>query len=331
MPSRRWTIGVMGAALALGACTASPSPSQSAAAVGEVARTPAPPPPAAPAPSSAAPTLPPTVVETPVPPVDETLTEAFPSRTAFSDPNRIDNRWLPFTPGTHWVWEGEATIDGTRHERRVELKITDLTKEVMGLQALVVHELDITDGTLNEAEIIFFAQDDDGNIWHLGQFPEEYEDGVFVDAPIWIGGLDGSSAGIWMPGEPRYSATSYAQGYAPSVGWADRARVMEMGSETCVPAGCYEDVLVIDEFNRDEPDAHQLKYYAPGVGGVRVGWAGSREEEREELELVSVETLDGAEMTTLRDAVLAQDARGLEISPDIYGTLPPMESALASD
>ena len=331
MRHRHWAIGLVVTALAVGACGASSSPSPSPAPIGGVARTPAPAAPAAPAPSSAAPTLPPTVVETPVPPPDETLTEAFPDRAAFSDPTRIDNRWLPLTPGTRWIWEGEATIDGARHARRVEFQITDLTKEVMGLRALVGYDLDITDGNLNEAEIVFLAQDDDGTIWHLGQFPEEYEDGVFVDAPIWIGGLDGASAGIWMKGDPHPTATSYSQGYAPTVGWTDRARVFETGSVTCVPAGCYEDVLVIDEFNRDEPDAHQLKYYAAGVGGVRVGWAGAREEEREELELLSVETLDGAAMSAIRQAVLAQDARGLEISPDIYGTLPAMERAAASD
>ncbi|MDH4142230.1 MAG: hypothetical protein OEV61_06435 [Chloroflexota bacterium] len=280
--------------------------------------------------SSSAPTLPPSVAETLPPPPEETLTETFP-RGAFSDPTTIDNLWLPFKPGTRWIWEGEATIDGFRHARRVELQITDLSKVVDGVQALVAYELDLTDGVLNEAELIFLAQDDEGNIWHLGQYPEEYEDGQFVEAPIWIAGFDDASAGIWMLGEPRHSAVSYAQGYAPSVGWADRARVFETGSVTCVPAGCYEDVLVIDEFSRDEPDAHQLKYYAPGVGGVRVGWAGAREEEREELELVSVETLGPDAKAAIRAAVLAQDARGRDISPDIYGRLPPIEPLPATD
>lgn len=322
MSRRSWLVCVALLALAFGACgtatTASPSPDGSVAALATPSAT------VARAPSSAPRTLPPSVVEAPIERVEETLTESFPAG-AFSDPTRIDNRWLPLVPATRWIWEGEATIDGARHARRVEFQITDLTKVVMGIRAVVGYDLDITDGDLNEAEIVFLAQDDDGNIWHLGQFPEEYEDGAFVDAPIWIGGLDGASAGIWMKGEPRQSAISYSQGYGPTVSWTDRARVLEMGSVTCVPAGCYEDVLVIDEFNRDEPDAHQLKYYAPGVGGVRVGWAGAREEEREELELLSVEKLDRAALAAIRDAVLAQDARGLDLSPDIYAKLPPME------
>jgi hypothetical protein len=38
-----------------------------------------------------------------------------------------------------------------------------------------------------------------------------------------------------------------------------------------VPIDCYDEVLVIEEFERNKPGAFQLKYYAPGVGDVRVG------------------------------------------------------------
>jgi hypothetical protein len=56
-----------------------------------------------------------------------------------------------------------------------------------------------------------------------------------------------------------------------------------VGQKTCVPVGCYEDVLVIEEFERNIPGAYQLKYFAPGVGDVRVGWRGPAEEEKEGL------------------------------------------------
>ena len=38
---------------------------------------------------------------------------------------------------------------------------------------------------------------------------------------------------------------------------------------------------MIEEFERPKPGAFQLKYYAPGVGKVRGGWRGAKEEERE--------------------------------------------------
>ncbi len=44
-----------------------------------------------------------------------------------------------------------------------------------------------------------------------------------------------------------------------------------MGCQTCVPVDCYEDVLIVDEFNLDEPTFFQVKYYALGVGNVQIG------------------------------------------------------------
>jgi hypothetical protein len=262
----------------------------------------------------------------PGPSPSESLTEEFP-HDRFSDPTRIDNAWFPLKPGTQWVWEGEVNADEGRVHHRVVFTVTDLTKVIDGVRTVVGYDQDFNaDDELQEAEIAFWAQDDDGNVWHLGQFPEEYEEGVVVGTPIWIAGLEGAKAGISMKAEPQHGS-SYSQGWGPKVGWTDRARVFEMGSKTCVPSGCYDDVLVIDEFNRDEPDAHQFKYYARGVGNVRVGWAGALEEEQEVLELVKVVTLSPAAMARIRKAVLAQEERGYETSRDVYGRTARIDAA----
>ncbi|HEY7718442.1 MAG TPA: hypothetical protein VH915_06760, partial [Pedococcus sp.] len=47
-----------------------------------------------------------------------------------------------------------------------------------------------------------------------------------------------------------------------------------VNQRTCVEAGCYDGVKVTEKSSEDEPGAFQHKYYAPGAGGVRVGWAG---------------------------------------------------------
>jgi hypothetical protein len=79
----------------------------------------------------------------------------------------------------------------------------------------VVWERDYSDGQEVEAELAFFAQDKDGNLWHMGEYPEEYENGEFEKAPGWLAGSKGASAGIAMIAEPRKGTPSYAQGYAP--------------------------------------------------------------------------------------------------------------------
>ena len=255
---------------------------------------------------------------------EESVSEVF-DPTNFTDPTMIDNPWLPFVSGTQWTFEGSANVDGKRIKRRVVNTTTDLTKVINGTRAVMNYELDYDSGELVEAELAFFVQDDDGTVWHLGQYPEEYENGKYVESKPWLAGFEDAKAGITMLADPQLATPSYSEGWGPKVGWTDRARVFEVGSKTCVPAGCYTGVLVIDEFNRDEPDAHQLKYYASDVGGVRVGWAGTNEEEQETLELVKVVHLDPDALAKVRVAALALEQHAYVTSKDIYGQTEPAQ------
>jgi len=274
-------------------------------------------------PATTAPATPPLTGSAP-PVVEETLTETI-DYGNFSDPTTVDNTWFPLIPGTQLIHEGAGNVDGVRNSRRVILVVTNLTKVIDGIRTVVVYERDYNDGHLTEAELVFFAQADDGNVWHFGQYPEEYEDGKIVETPAWIAGQRDAKAGILIQAQPQFGGPSYSQGWGPEVGWADRARVFEIGSRTCVPAGCYDGVLVTDEFSRDEPDAHQLKYYAPGLGVVRVGWAGALEKEQEVLELVEIEHLEADDLAAMRAEALATEARAYANSKDVYGKTPPME------
>jgi hypothetical protein len=236
----------------------------------------------------------------------------------FSNSAVITNRWLPFVPGSQWVFEGSALNDGERFKRKVVNTTTDLIKVIGGVVVVVNYELDYDEGELVEAELSFLAQADDGTVWHFGEYPEEYEEGKFIEAPSWIAGYEDAHPGVMMLADPQTATPSYSEGWGPAVGWNDRGRVFETGSSTCVKAGCFKPIVVIDEFNRNEPDAHQLKYYADGVGGVRVGWAGAKEDEQEVLELVRKVQLDAAAMAKIRAAALALDAHAYKTSPDVY-------------
>lgn len=92
-----------------------------------------------------------------------------------------------------------------------------------------------------------------------------------------------------------------------------------------MPADCYEDVLITEEFEVDKPGCLQLKYYAPDVGTVRVGWAGRNEDEHEVLVLTEANALSLEELAAVQQQVLAIEERPYEISPDVYGTTPPSE------
>ncbi len=237
----------------------------------------------------------------------------------------IDNEWMPMQPGTKWVYEGTA-IDDQGHNvfRRIEFTVTDLTKEIDGVRTLIGWIEDLTDGKLTEKEIAFYAQDKSRNVWYFGEHPEDYQDGKFIEAPTWIAGLQDAKPGIVMMAKPQLGMPNVYQGWGPEVGWSDYGRVEQMGQEVCVPVNCYKDVLVNAEANLTEVGAFQLKYYAPGVGEIRVGWRGT-DETKEKLQLVEYKQLSAKELAEIHAQALALEKHAYELSPDVYGKTPPAE------
>jgi hypothetical protein len=105
------------------------------------------------------------------------------------------------------------------------------------------------------------------------------------------------------------------------VDFRDCAQVVQTNKRVCVPVRCYHHVLVIDEWAPLEPEGgHQLKYYAPGVGSIKVGAVGG--DSPEVLTLTQSRTLNAKELAVIRRQVLAQDRRGYRVSPDVYGHTP---------
>jgi len=243
----------------------------------------------------------------------------------FKNPTTIDNEWMPMQPGTKWVYEGTALDDeGNTIKRRIEFTVTDLTKEIDGVRTVVGWIEDLTDGELTEKEIAFYAQDDSGNVWYFGEHPEDYENGQFVEAPTWIAGFQDAKPGIMMMGKPQLDMPNIYQGWGPEVGWSDYARVEQIGLETCVPVDCYTDVLVNAEANLDEEGAFQLKYFARGVGEVRIGWRGA-DPTQEELQLVEYKQLSPEELAQVHTQALELERHAYEVSKDAYGQTLPAE------
>jgi hypothetical protein len=248
--------------------------------------------------------------------------------SSFGNPTQIDNTYMPLKPGMRYTYEGTTVEDdGTVVPHKVVINVTDMTKMIGGVRSVTTWDLDYSDGELVEAELAFFAQDNSGNVWRMGEYPEEYEEGKFLAAPTWIHGYEEARAGIMMQGKPQLGTPSYAQGWGPAVGWTDRGQVDQMGVETAVPAGKYKDVLVIAETSASEPDAQQLKYYAPGVGNINVGWRGAGEKTKEVLELTKVEQLDAKAMAEVRAAALKMEKHAYEVSKNVYAHTPPLEQA----
>ena len=242
----------------------------------------------------------------------------------FSRPTIVDNKYMPLKPGSKTVYEG-WTIDD--EDKKVPHKVidivTDLVKEINGIETVVIWEVDIVNGKLQESELAFRAQDDQGNVWHFGEVKEVYDENTkLVGAKVWMDGHLGAKSGIIMPGNPAVGTPSFSQGYAKGVyKWDDRGQVRKVGEKVKIPAGSFKDVVVIEEWSSGErkKGALQLKYYAPGIGYIKVGFEGN-DPVKETLVLTKETKLNAKEMDEARAEALMVEERSYYYGRD---TKPP--------
>ena len=78
--------------------------------------------------------------------------------------------------------------------------VTNHTKEILGIQTTVVHDVVRERGHLIENTWDWYAQDACGNVWYLGENTKEYENGVVVSTEgSWEAGVDGAQPGVIVP------------------------------------------------------------------------------------------------------------------------------------
>lgn len=164
----------------------------------------------------------------------------------------VDNPWLPLLPGTEWDYR--ATVDGEL--ARTTVTVLDDTREVQGVTATVVSET-VVDGRGRTVEetVDWFAQDDEGNVWHVG------EEGA------WEAGVDGAEAGLAMPAQPRVG-DGYRREYAEGVA-EGRAQVVSLDGSASVPYDDLTDLLETEDSSPLEPGVVERRHYARGIGLVR--------------------------------------------------------------
>lgn len=238
-------------------------------------------------------TAPPTSTQTPVPTVTPTPTTQLPDTlpdfgaAVFTNPTRIDNPYFPLVPGTTRTYVGE-TEDGTE---TVVVEVLDDTREVAGVTARVVRDRVFADGLLIEDTHDWFAQDDAGNVWYLGEEVDNYEydddDNVIeiTHEGGWETGEDVADASVTaLPGYQMEASPMpgdvYHQEYYPGEA-EDMAEVL--GLDVLVTLGddtSYSCLETLD-FTPLEPDVEEHKFYAPGIGVVL------EQEEDEILELTA--------------------------------------------
>ncbi len=176
----------------------------------------------------------------------------------------IDNPYLPLRPGARWVYEGDNAGDA----ERVEVTVTDQTRVIEGITAVVVRDTVTIGGVLAEDTYDWFAQDKDGNVWYLGEDSTEYdEEGrPASDGGSWEYGTDGALPGIAMPADPT-AGMAYRQEFLRGTA-EDMGQILGIEPERTIGLGAYQDVVLVEEWTPLEPDVVEHKWYAPGIGQI---------------------------------------------------------------
>lgn len=179
----------------------------------------------------------------------------------FSNSLNIDNKYFPLKAGTTLTYEG--TSDG-EHTKDIFV-VTDKTKEILGVTTRVIHDTAYVNGKVSEITDDWFAQDDEGNVWYLGEFTTEVETGSHEGS--WEAGVDRAQPGLIMQAQPEVG-DKYYQEFLKGVA-EDQAIVVKVDESVCVPYGCFDNVVVTKDFTALEKGVADNKYYAPGVGEIK--------------------------------------------------------------
>lgn len=193
---------------------------------------------------------------------------------SFSNPTQIDNAYFPLAPGTMRTYTA-ATADGTE---RIVIEVLEETRQVQGVTCRVVRDRVFLDDLLVEDTRDWFAQDDAGNVWYMGEEVDNYnydDDGNLVNIThegAWEAGKDVSALGVTalpgfqMPASPQAGDVYHQEYYAGEA--EDQAQVVSLSAAVTLADGSSYVCLQTRDFTALDAGANEYKYYAPGVGLV---------------------------------------------------------------
>lgn len=135
------------------------------------------------------------------------------------------------------------------------------------INALVVRDREWVDEectgdyVLVEDTFDWFAQDDDGNVWYLGEDTIAWDDeaNCLTDAGSWKAGEDGAEPGVLMLSRPK-PGDSYRQEYYEGEA-EDWAKVLRLNARVAIDFGDYRGCLVTKEYTPLSPGEIEHKFY----------------------------------------------------------------------
>ncbi len=183
----------------------------------------------------------------------------------FTNSANFTNPYFPMAPGKKYIFESH-TAEGLE---RVVVQRLAQTKTILGIVCIVVNDKVTLNGKLFEDTDDWYAQDNNGNVWYMGEYVNNYNpDGSLKDhAGSWEAGVDGAKPGIAMLANPQ-AGMSYRQEYYFNEA-EDQAEVLQTGLQTIIPFGVFDNCIKTRDWTELDPDANENKIYAPGIGLIK--------------------------------------------------------------
>jgi hypothetical protein len=177
----------------------------------------------------------------------------------------IDNPYLPLRPGTLFRYRGVGDDGKTRELNTV--RVTRRTKRIMGVKATVVLDQVFSEGKPEERTFDWYAQDNEGNVWYLGENSSNFEHGRWVrDDGSWEAGVGNGQPGVIMLAHPQ-RGEAYRQEYSPGHA-VDQAEVLGPGGAVATPFRSFKRTLLTLEYSSIDKQ-YEVKWHARGVGVIK--------------------------------------------------------------
>lgn len=185
----------------------------------------------------------------------------------FSHPRDITNPFVPLATLKEDVLEGTEDGKKIRIMRTVmPNKHKSFTIAGQKVDALVVEDREYEDGVIAEVAIDYFAQDDAGTVFYLGEEVDEYAGGKLKrHKGSWMFGKDTQIPGVLFPAHPKVGTRFKSEDVSKDINEKDE--VVSVSETVVTPAGTYKNCVKVREKLAD--GTTEYKYYAPGVGVVR--------------------------------------------------------------
>lgn len=195
------------------------------------------------------------------------------SQATFSDPLQIDNTYWPMVPGTTWKYEGVSTDPetGETETETIVVEVLNETRPVAGVETRIVRDRVYLEGLIIEDTFDWYAQDDAGNIWYMGEEVTDFQyddNGSLIGTShpgAWEAGVDGALPGWIMMATPEVGVNYYQEFYVGNA--VDEGTILALGESVTVPAGSTDNAVRILDSSALFPEFGH-KSYAPGVGPV---------------------------------------------------------------